>query len=93
MTFKTMLLLGNALETEEKSAEAAVLLRSGYEGLKQREQRAPPRRVRSDMQRALERLIAISKASGESQEMAKWMRELSALTNAPPLHQSSSAQH
>jgi tetratricopeptide (TPR) repeat protein len=76
-TFDTRSLLGAALLGQKKYTEAEPLLLSGYEGMKGREAKIPPRsRVRSS--EALGRLVEFYEATGRKDEAAKWRKELEA---------------
>jgi hypothetical protein len=74
-TFDTESALGEALVDQKKFAEAEPLLRSGYEGLKQRKD-AIPSQERSRLTRALERLVKFYEAQGQEDQAARWRKEL-----------------
>jgi hypothetical protein len=74
-TFDTESALGEALVDQKKFAEAEPLLRSGYEGLKRRED-AIPSQERSRLTRALERLVKFYEAQGQEDQAARWRKEL-----------------
>jgi serine/threonine protein kinase len=67
-------LLGAALLARSKTAEAAPLLRSGYEGMA-RSAAAIPRADRPRLAEALDRLIAAGEAAGTEAELAAWKGE------------------
>jgi hypothetical protein len=76
-TFNTKALLGEALLAQKKYAEAEPLLLAGYEGMKQREAKAPPHgKVR--LTKTLERLVQLYKAWGKKDKAAQWQKELEA---------------
>jgi tetratricopeptide (TPR) repeat protein len=81
-TFNTNSLLGGALVGQQKYAEAAPPLKEGYEGMKQRAARMPPRSRQVLLTEALERLVRLSVATGEKEEAARWRRELDAVRAA-----------
>jgi hypothetical protein len=69
-TFDTKSLLGEALLDQEKFADAEPLLVSGYEGLKQRQDRIPSHeRVR--VTRAVGRLVKLYDAWGKKDQAMK----------------------
>ena len=67
-------LLGGALLGQKKTAEAAPLLRSGYEGMA-RSAAAIPLVDRPRLAEALDRLIAAGEAAGTKAEVAAWKAE------------------
>jgi hypothetical protein len=67
-------LLGGALFAQKKTAEAAPLLRSGYEGMT-RSAAAIPLVDRPRLAEALDRLIAAGEAAGTKAEVAAWQAE------------------
>jgi hypothetical protein len=67
-------LLGGALMGEKKAAEAAPLLRSGYEAMA-RSAAAIPLVDRPRLVEALDRLIAAGEAAGTKAEVAAWKAE------------------
>ncbi len=74
-TFNTRSLLGEALLGQKKFTEAEPLLLSGYQGMKQREEKIPPR-ARIRVSEALERLVRLCEATGKKDEADKWRKEL-----------------
>jgi hypothetical protein len=74
-TFDTESALGEALVDQKKFAEAEPLLRSGYEGLKQRVDAIPPQQ-RSRLTMALERLVKFYEVQGQEDQAARWRKEL-----------------
>ena len=82
-TFNTQVLLGGALLSQKKYADAEPMLVAGYEGMNQREAKIPAQgKVR--LTEALERLVQLSEETGRPGEAAKWRQELTALRAAPP---------
>ncbi len=67
-------LLGGALLAQKKPAEAAPLLRAGYEGMA-RSAPAIPVVDRPRLAEALDRLIALGEATGKSDEVKAWKAE------------------
>jgi hypothetical protein len=74
-TFNTRSLLGGALLGQQKFAEAEPLLLDGYRGMKEREASIPPEAT-SRISEALERLVQLYEAHGNTSETARWRREL-----------------
>jgi hypothetical protein len=73
-TFNAQSMLGGALLAQKKYGDAEPLLRSGYEGMKQREQTIPPpSAVR--LPEALNRLIEFYTATNKPDEVKKWRAE------------------
>ena len=81
-TANTRSLLGGALLGQSRHAEAEPLLRSGYEGLKQRADAIPPG-GRHRPGQALDRLIALAEATGKPEEAKAWREERAKLPAAP----------
>jgi serine/threonine protein kinase len=77
VTFYAKSLLGDSLAGQKKYAEAEPLLLSGYEGLKQRARKLPPR-ARPHLTEALEQLVQLYDAWGQKDQAAKWRKELEA---------------
>ncbi len=71
-------LLGGALLAQKRNAEAAPLLRSGYEGMS-RAAAAIPLVHRPRLAEALDRLIAAGLAAGTTAEVEAWKAERAAL--------------
>jgi tetratricopeptide (TPR) repeat protein len=76
-------LLGGALLRQKKAAEAAPLLRSGYEGMA-RSAAAIPLVDRPRLAEALDRLIAAGDAVGTKAELAAWKAERARLGAGGP---------
>jgi tetratricopeptide (TPR) repeat protein len=76
-------LLGGALLGQNKAAEAAPLLRSGYEGMA-RSAAAIPIVNRARLAEALDRLIAAGEAAGTKAELAAWKAERAKLGAGGP---------
>ena len=73
-TFNTTSLLGGALLGQKKYADAEPLLRKGYEGMKGREKTIPPD-AGTRLPEALDRLIALYKATNKPDGVKKWQAE------------------
>lgn len=76
-TFDVTSMLGQALFAQREYDDAEPLLLSGYKGLKQREADIPPG-SKDCLIRAIERLVHFYEARGNSDEAAKWRKELAA---------------
>jgi non-specific serine/threonine protein kinase/serine/threonine-protein kinase len=76
--FEMKALLGGALLIQAKYAEAEPLLRSGYQGMKERAARAPAV-DRGRMREALDWLIELAEAEGDDEAAAKWRAEREAV--------------
>src|SRR5262249_11881503 len=74
-TFDAQSLLGGALLAQKKYAEAEPLLREGYEGLRQRQDRIPDH-GKARVTEALERLAQLYDAWDRPVDAAKWRKEL-----------------
>ena len=74
-TFNARSLLGGSLLGQKKYAEAEPLLISGYEGLKQREDKIPPTGEMRP-QEAIERLVQLYEETGRSDQAAEWKKQL-----------------
>jgi tetratricopeptide (TPR) repeat protein len=72
--FEARNLLGAALLGQKKFTEAELLLLSGYEGMKEREERIPAPEKRR-LKEALQRVVKLYEATGKPEEAAKWKRE------------------
>jgi serine/threonine protein kinase len=74
-TFNAESMLGGALFGQKKYAEAEPLLLKGYEGMMQRTAKIPPlAKVR--LAEAVQRLVALYEATGNTDDAARWRREL-----------------
>jgi len=84
LTFNAQSLLGGSLLGQKKYAEAEPLLLSGYDGMKQREDKIPevgkPR-----IKEALERLIQLYEAWGKPQRAAEWKQKMAEFANGGAL--------
>ncbi len=70
-------MLGGALLGQKKYADAEPLLLSGYEGMKQRAAQIPSQgQVR--VTEALERLVQLYEATGQTEQAAAWRKQLAA---------------
>jgi tetratricopeptide (TPR) repeat protein len=74
-TFNTRSMLGGALLGQKKYAEAEPLLLSGYEGMKQREDKIP-QEGKPRLRETLERLVQLHEATDRPDQAAKWKRKL-----------------
>jgi tetratricopeptide (TPR) repeat protein len=83
VTAEVRSLLGGAVMGEKKTAEAAPLLRSGYEGMA-RSAAAIPRVDRPRLAEALDRLIAFGEATGRADEVKAWKAERAKWPTNPP---------
>jgi serine/threonine protein kinase/tetratricopeptide (TPR) repeat protein len=73
-TFNAQSLLGEALLGQKKYTDAEPLLLKGYEGMKAREAKIPlSRKVR--LREALEGLIQLYEAAGNTEQAEKWRKE------------------
>jgi tetratricopeptide (TPR) repeat protein len=77
-TFEARSLLGGALLGQKKYAAAEPLLLAGYEGLKKRQAKIPPR-ARFLLVHSLARLVQLYDALEKKDESAKWRKELQSL--------------
>jgi hypothetical protein len=82
-TAESRSLLAAVLIGEKKTAEAASLLRSGYEGMA-RSAAAIPAVDRPRLAEALDRLIAAGEAAGTKAELAAWKAERAKLATGGP---------
>jgi len=73
-TFNTRSLLGGALLGQKKYAEAAPLLKAGYEGMKRRAEKIPPE-GKDRPAEALDRLIELAEATGKTEDAQRWKDE------------------
>ena len=73
-TFNTRSVLGGSLLGQKKYAAAEPLLVAGYEGLKQREKSIPPQGA-TRLPEALDRLIELSTATNNPDQIKKWQAE------------------
>jgi serine/threonine protein kinase len=74
-TFRCKSLLGSNLLVQRRYIEAEPLLISGYEGIKQQEQRIPFRR-RESLRKALARLVQLYEATDRPDQAAEWKQKL-----------------
>jgi tetratricopeptide (TPR) repeat protein len=74
-TFNTQSMLGEALLGQKKYEEAELLLRKGYDGLKQRERTLPANRQIRVIE-AVQRLVELYEAVDKPDEVKKWQAEL-----------------
>jgi hypothetical protein len=76
-TFSAQSLLGGALTSQQKYAEAEPLLLQGYQGMKERQAKIPEPAKRA-LTEALERLVQLYEAWGKPDEAVRWRQELEA---------------
>ena len=74
-TFDTESALGEALLDQKRLADAEPFLLAGFEGLKKRVG-AIPSQEKSRLTRAVERLVRLYEARGETEKATKWRQEL-----------------
>jgi serine/threonine protein kinase/tetratricopeptide (TPR) repeat protein len=80
LTFNARSMLGECLLGQKKYTEAEPLLLSGYQGLKQRENKIPPEgKLRP--QQALQRLVQLYENTARPGQAARWKSEISEWTN------------
>jgi len=80
-TFNSRSLLGGALLGQKKYADAEPLLVSGYEGMKQREDKIPAS-GKSRLKETLQRLVQLYAATGRPEQAAEWKKKLAQLDQA-----------
>ena len=80
-TFHTESVLGGALLARREYAQAAPLLRAGYQGMRQRLDKIPPR-DKSRLAEAIERLVVLATETGKPDEAKSWRDEKSRLLGA-----------
>jgi serine/threonine protein kinase/tetratricopeptide (TPR) repeat protein len=83
-TFNARSLLGAALLGQKEYDAAEPLLREGYEGLKRYQERIPAVARRLRLTEALQRLMLLYEAQGQTAEAATWHKELDAVKAAAP---------
>jgi hypothetical protein len=76
-TFYTRTLLGGSLLGQKKYDDAAPILLSGYEGMKQREATIPA--SKSILKEALKRLVQLYEETHRPDEAAQWKQKLEEL--------------
>ena len=82
-TFNSRSVLGGSLLGLKNYTDAEPLLRSGYEGMKQREAKIPASgKIR--LNETLERLFQLSEATGQSEKAAEWKKKLAEFDTAAP---------
>jgi hypothetical protein len=75
LTFNARSLLGASLLGQKEYAEAEPLLLSGYEGMKEREDQIPAA-GKPRLTEALQRLVQLYQATGQSGKAAQWRQKL-----------------
>jgi hypothetical protein len=76
-TFNTKSLLGGSLLGQKNYADAEPLLLAGYEGMKEREAKIPPKGT-IFLTEALERIVQLYDAWGKPDQAAEWREKLAA---------------
>jgi hypothetical protein len=76
-------MLGEALLGQKKYADAEPLLKEGYAGLKQRQDKIPEEFRKVRLTDALQRLVQLYEATDNKDDAAKWRKELEMLTDKP----------
>ena len=79
--FEARSLLGATLLAQKKYAEAEPLLLTGYEGMKQREDKLPTA-IRPRLQPAIRRLVRLYEETGSPDRAAEWNQKLAELEKA-----------
>jgi len=79
--FEARSLLGATLLAQKKYADAEPLLLSGYEGMKQREDKLPTA-IRPRLQPAIRRLVRLYEETGSPDRAAEWNQKLAELEKA-----------
>ena len=74
-TFNIRSLLGGSLLGQGRSAEAELLIVSGYEGMKARADKIPPQFRNLRLGQALDRLIALAEATNKPDDAKAWKEE------------------
>jgi tetratricopeptide (TPR) repeat protein len=80
-TFNARSMLGGSLLGQKKYAEAEPLLISGYEGMKQREDKISAA-GKARIQESLQRLVQLYEATGRSEKVAEWNKKLAEFEKA-----------
>jgi serine/threonine protein kinase len=84
-TFNTRSLLGATLLSQKKYVEAEPLLLQGYEGMKARQAKIPPR-AQVRLTEALARLVQLYEAMKKTDEAVKWRKQLEERNAAQKKH-------
>jgi serine/threonine protein kinase/Tfp pilus assembly protein PilF len=79
-TFNTRSLVGGSLLGQKKFTEAEPLLLSGFEGMKQREDKIPAI-GRPRLRESLQRLVQLYEATGRPDQAAEWKKRLEEFSN------------
>ena len=74
-TFNSRSMLGGALLGQKRYAAAEQMLISGYDGMKQREDKLPPA-GKLRLKQALQRLAQLNEATGRPEQAAEWKKKL-----------------
>ena len=82
LRYHTESLLGGALQRQNLFAEAAPLLRSGYDGLKAHADRLK-QQERFHLREAIERLAQFHEATGSAAQAAEWKQKLAEFDQPP----------
>ncbi|PYK96137.1 MAG: serine/threonine protein kinase [Verrucomicrobia bacterium] len=75
LTFNAQSALGGCLLGQKKYGEAEPLLLSGYEGMKQREDKIPAA-GKTRLKETIQRLVSLYQATERSEQVAQWKTEL-----------------
>jgi tetratricopeptide (TPR) repeat protein len=78
LTFNAQAMLGSALLQQKKYQDAEPLLLAGYEGMKKHESQIPPQ-GKDRLTKAVQGLVQLYEATGNSDEAAKWRKVLETL--------------
>ncbi len=81
LTFNSRSVLGGSLLGQKKFAEAEPLLVSGYEGMKQRDDKIPAA-SKPQLKEALERMTQLYEATGPSDKATEWKEKLTDFNKA-----------
>jgi serine/threonine protein kinase/tetratricopeptide (TPR) repeat protein len=81
LTFNARSMLGNSLLGQKKYGEAELSLLSGYEGMKQREDKIPAG-SKWYLKETLQRLVQLCEATGQSEKAAEWNKKLAEFDKA-----------
>ncbi|MBE0544939.1 MAG: tetratricopeptide repeat protein [Verrucomicrobia bacterium] len=90
-TFNARSMLGGSLLGQKKYAEAEPWLISGYEGMKQREDKISAA-VKARIQESLQRLVQLYEATGQSEKAAEWNKKLAEFEKAEAEKKTSTAK-
>ena len=80
-TFNSRSLLGGSLLGQKKYAEAEPVLLSGYEGMKQRDDKIPDN-GKIHLQESLQCIVRLYESTGQAEKAAEWKKKLAELDQA-----------